>query len=247
MKSNPLKFYIKTALFTAVTISFAPLYFLILLTFYRWREKIGRKLIQLYSKLCLFIFRVKVRAKKGLPKKSKGVLIISNHTSFLDIFILSSSFGTLFVSKAEVKYYPIIGQIAWLAGVLFLDRNSSTGRLRMLNTVSKACTERILAVFPQGTTSSAREKLVFQRGLFKAVELNPDISLLPVTICYKEDEEIAWCKPQSLMENATRVFSKDKIHVNVIAHSPVTIADYDGKSTSEICKMVEEIVLKPLS
>jgi hypothetical protein len=88
--------------------------------------------------------------------------------------------------------------------------------------------------------------LPFNRGIFKVTELNPDISLLPVTLHYKEDPEIAWHKPQSLKENAMRVCAQKRIHVKVVIHAPVTIEHYREKTASQICKLVEQTVLEPL-
>jgi 1-acyl-sn-glycerol-3-phosphate acyltransferase len=242
-------FYLKTSLFLIVTIMLAPFYFFILFVFFKWRHRIGPKLVQLYSKLCLVIFRVAIDRTNDFQfddNSKKGMLIISNHASFLDIFVLSALFGSVFVSKEEVKYYPILGQIAWLMGVIFLDRNASHARRRVLTTITDKCSDRILVVFPQGTTSRIPERLPFNRGIFKVTELNPDISLLPVTLHYKEDADIAWNKPQSLKENAIRVCAQKRIHVKVIIHDPVTIEDYRENTASQICKLVEETVLEPL-
>ena len=243
------QFYVKTGIFLIVTLILGPFYFFILLTFYRWRQNIGPKLVQFYSKICLLIFRVEIEQLKNyqvFEKNKKGILIISNHVSFLDIFVLSALFGSVFVSKAEVKYYPIIGQIAWLMGVIFLDRNASKERLRVLNTIVNKCSDRILTVFPQGTTSRIAERTSFKRGIFKVVELNPEISFLPITLYYKDDAEIAWNRPQSFKENAIRVCAKKRIHVKVSIHNPVTIDDYMGKTTPQICAIVEKTVLEPL-
>jgi 1-acyl-sn-glycerol-3-phosphate acyltransferase len=232
-----------------VTVVLAPWYFLILFIGYKWRETIGPKLVQFYSKICLSIFQVhieKVIHYHAFKKTNKGMLIISNHSSFLDIFVLSALFGSVFVSKTEVKFYPVIGQIAWLMGVIFLDRNSSNERLRVLNTIVNKCSSQVIAVFPQGTTSRITERLSFKRGIFKVVELNPDISLLPVTLHYKDDADIAWHKPQSLKENAIRVSVQNKINIRVTIHNPITINDYRGRTTSQICKIVEQTVLGPL-
>lgn len=241
-------FYLKTTLFLIVTLILAPFYFFILFVFFKWRHRIGPKLVQLYSKLCLVIFRVVIYRENSqfYEQRRKGMLIISNHASFLDIFVLSASFGSVFVSKEEVKYYPILGQIAWLMGVIFLDRNASHARRRVLTTITDKCSDRILVVFPQGTTSRITERLPFNRGIFKVTELNPDISLLPLTLHYKEDAEIAWHKPQSLKENAMRVCAQNKIHVKAIIHAPITIEHYREKTASQICKLVEETVLEPL-
>jgi len=242
-------FYLKTALFLIVTLILAPLYFFMLLVFFPWRHRIGPRLVQLYSKLCLVIFRVAIDRANGSrsrEKRKKGMLIIANHVSFLDIFVLSASFGSVFVSKEEVKYYPIFGQIAWLMGVIFFKRTASHERLRVLNAITNACSDRLLVVFPQGTTSRITERLPFNRGIFKVTELNPDISLLPVTLHYKEDAEIAWHKPQSMKENAMRICAQKRIHVKIIVHAPVTIEHYREKSASQICRLVEGTVLGPL-
>jgi len=248
LQRDLVRFYGKAALFIIVTILLAPFYFLILFIFYRWRQNIGPGLVQFYSKICLSIFRVTIEqtANSRVPEKTENILIISNHTSFLDIFVLSALFRSLFVSKAEVRYYPIIGQVAWLSGVIFFDRSASKERLKVLNTIANGCSGRILTIFPQGTTSSNQERLSFNRGIFKVVELNPDILLLPVTLHYREDRDIAWNKPQSLKDNAIRVGSQRTIHVKVFLHDPVTIDDYEGKTASQICKTVEQTVLTPL-
>lgn len=241
-------FYLKTFLFLTLTITLAPFYFVVLLLFYPWRRSIGPKLVRIYSGICLLIYRIKIEKVKNyrtFKKSKKRVLIISNHSSFLDIFVLSRLFETVFVSKTEVKYYPVIGQIAWLMGVVFFDRGSSKERLRVLKTVASEHTGRVISVFPQGTTGRISERLPFHRGIFKVMEMDPDITLLPVTLYYKEDADIAWSR-QSLKENAMKVSRKKRVHLKVIIHDPPTIEDCKGKSTAEICKMVEGTVLGAL-
>jgi 1-acyl-sn-glycerol-3-phosphate acyltransferase len=245
---NLPRVYLKLVLFTFVTVTLAPFYFFILLVLFRWRRDIGPRLVQFYSRICLSIFRVRaeVRNARSFTKRKGGVLIISNHSSFLDIFILSSLFGSVFVSKAEVKYYPIIGQIAWLAGVVFFDRGSARERTRVLRKIAWNYWDRILAVFPQGTTGSIADRLRFNRGIFTVTELNRDITLLPLTLRYKHDDEVSWSRPQTLKENAMKVSARKRIRVKVLVHDPVTILDYRGKTAPQLCEIVERMVLEPL-
>jgi 1-acyl-sn-glycerol-3-phosphate acyltransferase len=244
-----LRIWVRTALFIIVTLGLAPPYLFLLLFFYPIRHRIGPGLIRFYSKICLAIFGVrfdKARNCKAFRKKRKGVLIISNHASFLDIFVLSSLFGTVFVSKAEVRHYPIIGLIAALSGVVFFDRGSLKDRRRVLRKITNEYHGRTLTVFPQGTTGRITDRLPFQRGIFKVVELNPNISLLPVTLHYKKDAEIAWHKPQTFRENAMRIAARKSIHMSVTVHEPLTIEDCREMKTDQICRVVEEIVLGTL-
>lgn len=243
------RFWLKTTLFILVTLILAPWYFLLLLIFYRWRYCIGPKLVQFYFKICLLVFQVQIEQVKNYGvrnKNGKGLLILANHASFLDIFVLSAQFGTVFLSKSEIKYYPVIGQIAWLMGVIFLNRDASHERVRVLSAIADRCTKQVIAVFPQGTTGGISEQLPFNRGIFKVIELNPGLSLLPVTLHYKEDAAIAWKKPQSLRENLMKVCSLNKIHLKILIHDPVTIEDYRDKTASQVCKMVEHTILEPL-
>jgi 1-acyl-sn-glycerol-3-phosphate acyltransferase len=243
------RFSIKTILFLLLTTVLSPLYFAILFIFYPWRIRIGPQLVKVYSKICLIIFRVQIEEVRNYDifwNAEKGILIISNHSSFLDIFVLSSIFGSVFLSKAEVKYYPIVGQIAYLMGSVFINRDSAKDRLTLIKNIANIFSDRILVVFPQGTTSRITAQLPFNRGIFKVIELNPALSILPVTLRYREDAEIAWHKPQSLVENVMRVCAQNTIHVSVIVHNHVCINDYREKSSAEICKMVEQVVVEPL-
>jgi 1-acyl-sn-glycerol-3-phosphate acyltransferase len=173
------------------------------------------------------------------------VIIISNHVSFLDIIILSALFQTTFVSKKEVIYYPFFGQFAWFMGVVFLKRESPRERYRLIRAIADEAPGQKIAVFPQGTISTTDNWLNFNRGIFKAVEINPEIVLQPVTLIYEDENDIAWIGV-SLLENALKIFRRNRIDVKVIVHSPVTSEDYKGHTTSDICETVEQTVLAPL-
>lgn len=243
------RFYQKTALFLLVTAALAPLYLTSLLLFFPWRRVLGGRLVSFYSKICLRIFQVHISPGTDLGafrKISGKVLIISNHSSFLDIFILSALFATAFVSKDEVRGYPVIGQIAWLMGCIFLDRASSRERLRVMKAVAGRDSARVLTVFPQGTTGSVTQRLSFKRGIFKAVELNPDITVLPVTLRYRDDDRLAWVMPQSLLDHARVIGSAGCIRLEAIVHKPISYKGNPDARAARICKETEEAVLSPL-
>jgi 1-acyl-sn-glycerol-3-phosphate acyltransferase len=240
MKS--FRFYFKTMLFMVLTVTLAPFCFFVLLVLYKLRQRIGPRLVQLYFRICLVIFGIRIQRTEthsAFHSRGKNVLIISNHASFLDIFILSSIFGCVFVSKTDVKYYPIIGQIAWLMGVIFFDRGSSKERIRVLKKIAKRTQAGAISVFPQGTTGRITDRLPFQRGIFKVVEMNPDITILPVTIRYKKDAEIAW-HGESFLKNARKVFARKRIDVKLILHDTMTIKDYKGRTSAQVREILEE-------
>lgn len=245
-----IRIIIKIFLFFSVTGILAPFYFFILLFLYRWRCAIGPELLRFYSKLCLIIFRVNITCRENqfaFGNIKKNLLIISNHSSFLDIFVLSYLFRAVFVSKSEIKFYPIIGQIAWLMGVVFLNRDSAKERYRLIKKIPNICNSYRLVVFPQGTTSRISDKKPFNRGIFKVLDFNRDLVILPVSLIYEDDSEIAWYAPQTLIQNALIIFSRGKINVKVLIHQPITYEKYNHYNSSQICNLIQNIVLSPLN
>lgn len=236
----------KLGLLLVASLLLSPIFLLLLLVFFPWRIRVGPALLQYYAKIVLAIFRVHIEEigkERHVSERENQKLVVANHVSSLDIFVLSSIFRSTFVSKIDVRYYPIVGWIAALMGTIFLDRDSPRARYALIKTIAKPRTDRIMVVFPQGTTSRIGERLPFFRGIFKVIELNPKIAILPVTLRYREEAEIVWQKPQSLVGNFLKVCAQKGIHVRVIHHRPIGIDDYEGKNSADVCKMVERMVL----
>ena len=67
--------------------------------------------VQKWSKKLLDICGVKVRVHHPERLSSKA-LIVSNHVSWLDIFLIHSVTPCHFIAKAEMADWPIIGSLA---------------------------------------------------------------------------------------------------------------------------------------
>ena len=105
-------------------------------------------------------------------------LIISNHLSYLDIMVFSSITHCVFVSKSEVKSWPVIGLITTQSGAVYVDRTRRSDthnvRPRMQAVLSHGLR---LMVFPEGTSSDGSQVLPFHSSLFQpAVDLNTPVT-----------------------------------------------------------------------
>jgi 1-acyl-sn-glycerol-3-phosphate acyltransferase len=242
-------YIIKLIIFLLLTFSLAFLCLPVLLILFPLRIFIGPWLVQFYAKICLKIFRVKIECadKIQVPdKKNKKIILLSNHVSYMDIFLLAALYRTLYVSKIEVKHYLLIGQIAWMIGIIFLKRNLPEERHKLIRIIANDPHKRIITIFPQGTTSSNANPLPFKAGIFKTVEINPKIVLVPISIHYKEESKIAWTEEQILIDNVKSVCSMNKIHVKVKLHEVISITDYQNKSITEICAATQDKILSEL-
>ena len=59
---------------------------------------------------------------EGSVARERGVLIISNHVSWLDITVLSAVAPVSFVAKQEVASWPFVSWLARLQRSVFVDR-----------------------------------------------------------------------------------------------------------------------------
>jgi 1-acyl-sn-glycerol-3-phosphate acyltransferase len=242
-------YIIKLTLFSIFTLILASILFIFIIILYPWHNTIGPVMLQFYGWVCLRIFRVTIEQADTInisDLNGKGIILIPNHVCVLDVFLIAALYRTVYVSKTEVRDYPIIGHLAWLIGIIFLQRDSVGSRYRVLREVVRKAKGRRITIFAQGTTGSIVDHLPFECGVFKTVEMDHDIILFPVTIHYKEDSEIAWTGEKTLIDNLINICAQKRIHVKVTVHEQISIDDYHDKTSDEICANVQDKILTKL-
>ena len=78
--------------------------------------------------------------------KGKNFIIVANHQSSLDMFVLleATPHRTAFVAKKELLFAPIFGFAAWLFGVVFINRgHSKSARNVMDKTAKRICDQKV--------------------------------------------------------------------------------------------------------
>jgi 1-acyl-sn-glycerol-3-phosphate acyltransferase len=110
-------------------------------------------------------------AVRGRPPRVRGggALIVANHVSWLDIHVIHSILPARFISKAEVRQWPVIGWLADKAGgTLFLERTRKADAKRLNEVMAGHLQDGdCLALFPEGTTTDGRQLLPFYPGLLQ--------------------------------------------------------------------------------
>jgi lyso-ornithine lipid O-acyltransferase len=100
-----------------------------------------------------------------LPKSG---LIASNHLSYLDILFYGAAVPCVFVSKAEVRAWPMLGLLAELGGTVFIDRQSTASAAKAARRIEESLKAGVLVlVFPEGTSSDGSGVLQFYGSLFE--------------------------------------------------------------------------------
>ncbi|MGE3524038.1 MAG: lysophospholipid acyltransferase family protein, partial [Candidatus Dadabacteria bacterium] len=117
--------------------------------------------------------------------KDKNYLIISNHLSYLDIFILFSEFPASFIASVdEVREMFLLGRITALSGGYFVERRNRSTLRADIDEIADILRLGInVALFPEGTTSTGEKVLPFKTPLINAAE-KAGVEVLPICIKY---------------------------------------------------------------
>ena len=121
-------------------------------------------------------------AVHGAPPPKGPLLIVANHISWLDILVMHAARHCRFVSKADVKHWPLIGTLATGAGTLYIERESRRDAMRVVHHMADSLRAGdVLAVFPEGTTSDGVNLLPFHANLIQAA-ISADAPVLPLAL-----------------------------------------------------------------
>jgi 1-acyl-sn-glycerol-3-phosphate acyltransferase len=117
------------------------------------------------SRRHLKIFGYSATVSGEIPQNG---LLISNHLSYLDILAISATTPAVFVSKADVRRWPLFGWFAAIAGTVFVERERRTHVGAVNREIETALAAGALVViFPEGTSSNGQTVLPFHTSLLE--------------------------------------------------------------------------------
>ncbi|MDC3386195.1 1-acyl-sn-glycerol-3-phosphate acyltransferase [Gammaproteobacteria bacterium] len=208
-------------------------------------EKQSEKIRLWFAKI-LKIIGVKTTIKGKI--KSGSYLIISNHSSWLDIIILGSTFKTTFLSKIEVSRWPVIGKITTAVDMLFINRGAKDAASHAVNGISKfILNNRNVTIFPEGTSSGGKDLLKFKPRLFAScIDTNSPIQCVIIRYPYKEKNihpSVPFVRGDSLFLNILKVLFQDNITAEITISDFVYTNNKDRRSIANECY---EIIKKDL-
>ena len=123
---------------------------------------------------------------QGTPPAHGPLLQVANHISWLDILVMNAAQPSRFVSKADVRHWPVIGGLANGAGTLYIERESRRDAMRVVHQVAERLrTQDVISVFPEGTTGDGQTLLPFHANLLQAA-IAAGAPVLPVALRYAD-------------------------------------------------------------
>lgn len=180
---------------------------------------------------------VEVIGRENIDTKQSYV-IISNHQSHYDIFVLYGWIGVDFkwVMKESLRKIPFLGPACARLGHIFIDRSNSRAAITSINRAKEKIVNGTSVIFfPEGTRSSTEEMIPFKKGAFRFA-LDLEIPILPVTII----------GTRNILPRGTMNLFPGK--VTMVIHPPVEIKGYRDKDIQRLmdkCKTIIQSSLPP--
>lgn len=222
-----------------------------ILFLYKWMSLKSRLQIERrWSNGFLSILNIKVRVRGEVPDLfSENIMLVSNHVSWLDIHLLSAIHPARFVSKAEVRSWPIIGWLAYKTGTLFIDRKKRHDTGRINDQMSTVLAEGgCLAVFPEGTTTDGSKLKRFHASLLQPA-IHSRSHLWPVAIRYRHADGSlntapAYIDELTFVNSLSLVLAQSIIYAELEFMSPIPA---QGKTRRELAIETESIIATALN
>ncbi|MGC8697703.1 MAG: lysophospholipid acyltransferase family protein [Halothiobacillus sp.] len=156
---------------------------------------------------------------EGEPPTECGHLWLANHVSWLDIPLLGGLVPrTVFLAKAEIREWPLIGRLATQAGTLFMLRGTGSGQAQHALTQGLKRNQHVV-IFPEGTTTVGLAVKRFHARLIQTA-LDVPVPVQPVALRYitpdgRLDRRAAYIDNDSLITSLWRILRAKKIQVRV--------------------------------
>ncbi|AYC34135.1 1-acyl-sn-glycerol-3-phosphate acyltransferase [Pseudomonas cavernae] len=188
-------------------------------------------------------FRVEVQGQ--LP--TAPMLWVSNHVSWTDIPLLGMLAPLAFLSKAEVRDWPLAGWLAQQAGTLFIRRGAGDSVRLNRQLATQLRQGRNLLIFPEGTSTDGRVLRTFHgRLLSSAIEAG--VPVQPVAIRYLRDgaldSEIApFIGDADLLNHLLRLFAADTGSVQIQLLAPLAS---QGVARNELARRAQAAIAAAL-
>lgn len=179
------------------------------------------KRLQQTGRWCAKMARVLGLQIHGSGEPHRGAaLLVANHISWLDILAINAVHPARFVSKADVRAWPLLGWLVAGGGTLFIERERKRDALRVVHQIADALKQGdTIALFPEGTTGDGLTLLPFHANLLQAA-VSTETPLKPVALRYIDADSqpsraVVWVGDTTLVASLWQVAMAHRMQVFV--------------------------------
>ncbi|MBP0628092.1 lysophospholipid acyltransferase family protein [Cupriavidus sp. AcVe19-1a] len=165
---------------------------------------------------------IDVRGEAPQGAARHGALVVSNHISWLDIYVIHSWQPVRFVAKSEIRDWPLIGWLCDKTGTIFIERARKRDAHRVLHDITDVMLQGdFVGVFPEGTTTDGTEVLPFHANLMQA-PISGGLPVQPIGLNYLDAATgqptlaAAYIDDTTLLQSLNAVLRAPRIKARVV-------------------------------
>ena len=201
----------------------------------------GRLRIQrVYCRLILLCIGVRITLAGDPVRNLRGMLVVSNHVSWVDVFAIGAVLPGTFVARADLLGWPGVGLAARLARIIPIERTSLRELRGVVDSVGRRLREgHTVVAFPEGTTYCGRDHGTFRPAMFQAaIEAARPVQPLRLTYLHGDgtlSTATAFLGEDSMMESVKRIVRTRRTTVHIHVH-PLELADNSRGELATRCQ-----------
>lgn len=202
-----------------------------------------RRVMKSWSKQLLTILNIGIQIEgQQLPRGEGGCLLVANHVSWLDIYVLNAIHPAQFIAKSEVRHWPVIGWLAKRCGTIFIARalrqkTSSINRQVGLLLQQGAC----IGLFPEGTTTDGKQVGHFHSALIQPA-IDAGVRMHPMVLRYQGENggpgsAAAFIGATTLIQSIWRILRCRHLNALVMFTPVLVTAGVDRRSLARTAQI----------
>jgi len=169
-------------------------------------------------------FEIKVVGSENI-RAGTNYLVVGNHLSYMDPFVLVSVIPSLFVTSVDMRETPVLGQICEMAGCIFVERRNRTTIEKDINEMTESLQSGMnVTIYPEGGTTNGLDVGPFKKSLLMSAVF-AGVDILPVAIKYisldgrpwspEVSDEVAWHGDMSFGGHFLNLMKKKEVKVEL--------------------------------
>jgi 1-acyl-sn-glycerol-3-phosphate acyltransferase len=206
------------------------------------------RIIKRWSRQVLAILEVRVHVQGRPPGGRRPTVIVANHVSWLDIWVIHAVSPVRFVAKSDVRRWPLIGWLVARSGTIFIERSKRSDTARTNRTIvdTLARGERV-GIFPEGTTTDGTQLRPFHASLFQPA-LGAGARVVTAGIRYPRRDgsvnlDAVYAGERTLVESLRLILRHRSIRAELIFAGEMEIS---GRTRREIALGCEALIARAL-
>lgn len=236
--------------FAALTLPLMPVQALLL----RTTRRGARAFPHWYHRQVCRLLGIRLHIEGGVAR-DKPVLVVANHSSWLDIVVLSAAAPVSFIAKKEVGGWPFVSSLARLQRTVFVDRTRRTAVGETTSEMTRRLTGRdALVLFAEGTSTDGNRVLPLRTSLFGAVlpgakgdQVPHDAVVQTCAVVYAnlhglpigraDRHAVGWYGDMEMGSHAWNLLKAGPLDVRIVVGPPVAIGSFADRKA--LAKHVE--------